>query len=677
MGGGMNSTRVVFCLFLFASCAFLPFAAAETTFEGHEWVDLAFFSPDKEVTHEPAHPWYEGWSFPEQFHPKYSQLGGHIHVFIRNPWDTPLKVREIHLDGQFVEDLRDENLAVPWWRVMPHPIPPGGIAEAIIKLKHLPENEEHEIRFDAFSPTAQPRGKDQEITCTVNRTRIPPIELGYVSFNREMDEAYIYLERHAGSSAKVTRVFWDGEDVTDQAEFYSPEFFHRTALIKLSLDEALTYGAYHLVKVETDAGAATASMVRAWDCGFFPCAIFNLEWMHNLDTLPQLNLNLSSTYGHWMSIELLQELKRRNYKAIMGCGDRGRLTVETEIIEKINELDLPVFAYYMNDEADAKDFSCDKDPRVRKFQKLPEPERLGAHALLLEQAAAQYREAAPGTFNMFNIDSTYIPDNINMYAKIADVTSRSTYTQSHGRDPFFVYNTGYLLKRACAPRIPYLFPDAAWVEEWGLGRHVEPGEARLKMHYALAAGAKGITWWAWSPTPKTLKHGVQKSEPLQAELKRLHREVRTLQPLLSISEPLPETWAESDNEHLWTKTLLSADHSLILILVNRNYDVHEPGEIFRTPETAEPRFEYEPMEETEVTVNLPDWFRVEDVFAMPEAETMRFRRNDDRISMRIKELEFARMLVLTRDNGLRERLTKAWEETAKRRQRIAQSKETK
>ena len=56
---------------------------------------------------------------------------------------------------------------------------------------------------------------------------------------------------------------------------------------------------------------------------------------------------------------------------------------------------------------------------------------------------------------------------------------------------------------------------------------------------------------------------------------------------------------------------------------------------------------------------------------------MRFRRNDDWISMRIKELEFARMLVLTRDNGLRERLVKSWGKTAERRTRTAQSKETK
>ena len=292
----------------------------------------------------------------------------------------------------------------------------------------------------------------------------------------------------------------------------------------------------------------------------------------------------------------------------------------------------------------------------------------------MEQLTAKYRAAAPDILTFLNIDSTYIPDNINMYAKIGDVVSRSTYTQSHGRDPFFVYNTGYLLKRAAAPRIPYILPDCAWIEETGLGRPVEPGEARLKAHYALAAGAKGLTWWAWDPVPQTIKHGCRESPALLAEMKRLHREIQTLQPLLSISEPLPETWAESDNEHLWTKTLLCADHSLILVLVNRNYDSHAAGMVYDAVQSAA-GFTHEPLGKTEVTVSVPDWLRVEEVFAMPLAEKISFQANDDRIDICLEELEFARMLVLTRDKGLGQRLAKSCEETLKRRKRIAQTRE--
>ena len=69
-----------------------------------------------------------------------------------------------------------------------------------------------------------------------------------------------------------------------------------------------------------------------------------------------------------MSVELLQELKRRNYKAIMGCSDSAGVSVETEIIDKVEELDLPVFAYYVWDEPDGKDFSCDRAPDVEQFQ---------------------------------------------------------------------------------------------------------------------------------------------------------------------------------------------------------------------------------------------------------------------------------------------------------------------
>jgi hypothetical protein len=663
MGILMSSTRVLLCSALFCSCAFLPLAAAESADPGDEWVDLAFFSPDKVISDDPEMSRHQSRSFKEQFYPDPWRPGGYCHIYIRNRWDTPVGIREISIDGRSVEDLR-EDLTAPWWRVLPESIPPGAMAEVIIRLKRLPDRDESEFRFEAFSALGKPRGREEEFTCRVSRKRAPPIELGYVSFKRKMNEVYIYVARNAGSAASLARVFWDGQDVTDKATFYSPDFHRGTALVKLRLGKSLRYGSYHLVKVETGDGIATASMVRAWDCGTFPCAIFSLEWFESLPLLPQVNLNVASTFGHWMSVELLQELKRRNYKAIMGCGDRGRLPVQTEIIEQVEELDLPVFAYIVYDEPDAKDRAWDKGKRIEKFLDLPKPERLGALALTMEQMTAQYRKTGPSTLTFINLDSAYLTDNINTYAKIPDILSRSTYTHSHGRDPYYTYATGYLVKRACAPRIPYLLPDAAWIEEWGLGRPVEPGEARLKLHYALAAGAKGITWWTWHPT-RPEKHGARESEPLIAEMRGLHQEVQTLQPLLSISEPLPETWAESDHEHLWTKTLLCADHSLILILVNKNYDSHPTGQGEWDPDAPKGGFEYEPMEKADVTVRIPDWFRVEDVFRMPLCETMRFERKDDGVHLDIESLEFARMIVLTRDKKLRDRLQKSWDRKRK------------
>jgi len=646
----MSSIRAVFCLVL----AFPAFADP-----ADEWVDLAFFSPDKVIADDPAMTGHRSRSFKEQFYPDHWQPGAYYHIYVRNPWDTPAGIREISIDGRSVEDLR-EDLAVPWWRVLPESIPPGAMAEVIIRMKRLPENKESVIRLEAFSALGKPRGREEEFTCRVSTKRTPPIELGYVSFNRKMDQVYIYVARNAGSAASVSRVFLDGEDVTGRATFSSPDFHRGTALVKLSLDKALRYGSYHLVKVETDDGTGTASMVRAWDCDTFPCAIFSLEWFESLPLLPQVNLNVASTFGHWMSVELLQELKRLDYKAIMGCGDRGRLPVQTEIIEQVEALDLPVFAYIVYDEPDAKDRAWDKGKRIEKFLDVPKPERLGALALTMEQMTAQYRTTGPSSLTFINLDSAYLTDSINTYAKIPDILSRSTYTHSHGRDPYYTYATGYLVKRACAPRIPYLLPDVAWIEEWGLGRPVEPGEARLKLHYALAAGAKGVTWWTWAPT-RPEKHGARESEPLIAELKGLHQEVQTLQPLLSISEPLPETWGETDQEHLWTKTLLCADHSLILILVNKNYDSHPTGQAEWNPKTPIGSFEYEAMEQANVTVHVPDWFRVEDVFRMPLCETMPFERRSGAVHLDIKNLELARMIVLTGDEKLRTRLQKTWE----------------
>ena len=86
-------------------------------------------------------------------------------------------------------------------------------------------------------------------------------------------------------------------------------------------------------------------------------------------------------------------------------------------------------------------------------------------------------------------------------------------------------------------------------------------------------------------------------------------------------------------------------------------------------------FTHEPLGKTEVTVSVPDWLRVEEVFAMPLAEKISFQANDDRIDICLEELEFARMLVLTRDKGLGQRLAKSCEETLKRRKRIAQTRE--
>jgi hypothetical protein len=196
-------------------------------------------------------------------------IAGAIHIYLKNPTRSPLRIKEIKLDNNSIGLLVNEdiiknpiefrkryikviNKRVLWYRVCPNPIPSEGISEIIIRLVKKPSFLSSKIEI---------------ITSLENinfelKYRNPAFSLSYVAFSPELKEVYVYLRKFTNNEVSISKVFWDGKEIMDKAYIPSKKFFHQSLFIKLKLDNPLAEGSFHTITVETKEGEKTASLIR-------------------------------------------------------------------------------------------------------------------------------------------------------------------------------------------------------------------------------------------------------------------------------------------------------------------------------------------------------------------------------------------------------------------------------
>ena len=142
---------------------------------------------------------------------------------------------------------------------------------------------------------------------------------------------------------------------------------------------------------------------------------------------------------------------------------------------------------------------------------------------------------------------------------------------------------------ACEPKpLHVILNSVSFREDDRAFRYGTPEEKRIEFYYALSAGARGISYWWFTPYGEC--RGCGSKEPaarlMMQEMARLNAEARSLEPLLAQSCPGAISGTKLDPftktlpYWLMARTLFVGNHTAIIILINRDHASDRIGTIY-------------------------------------------------------------------------------------------------
>ena len=601
-----------------------------------------------------------------------ASLGGSVHVYLRNT-DQPLRIDDVLLEGIslkraiaysekrkfkgtlfaasiYYSDLsqaeRDKiiSLGEPvWWKADPQPVPSGGAAEVVIRLRKTPQ-------ADNLKVVLQYAGGKVEASIPV-KAEYPAIES--IGFSPALDKVYLY-SRHSKPNEPV-KVLMDGIDITSACTIGLDPKMPVTPIV-CQPTSPLARGYYHTFQVTYSDGSTAIAGIRAF-ADDFAYGVWGAK--------PGKETDLAAGKAHVMdmgvhNLNLQMEVIGSGAVRAYMYSDEGRQAMKALGIRQITgepeKAILPALAYYLADEPDAADY---------KIQDVPPQAKIGCLGQGLIERAEGLRSIGPETPNMLNVDMTFKPDNWYTYGQLPDIFAADPYFQTRlaqaywekpGTLPMyskatFVYAVGSICRSACAPKPLHLMLNSTRLQrDDRMFRFGTPEEKRIEVYYALAAGAKSLSyWWLVSiPSNADGSCGCTTDEPeskaLWSEIGLLGAEVRTAGPVLEISCPADVPVKAPDK--LWVRSLLSGTDTLVLLCVNDDYLCNKTGTIIK------------PVEKADVSVNLPSWLKPTDAFEINYKGTqdLQWDKSVSGMNLRLGTVDVARMIIITSDPNLRGQL---------------------
>jgi hypothetical protein len=219
--------------------------------------------------------------------------------------------------------------------------------------------------------------------------------------------------------------------------------------------------------------------------------------------------------------------------------------------------------------------------------------------------------------------------------------------------PTYVYAVSTISRWACAPRPLHIILNCVRDDSKETPfRFSTPIEKRIEVFYALAGGATSLSYWWYAPYDQC--YGVGGDDPrgkaLWKEMGLLGAEVRTAGEVLTRSCPAELPVKSSPN--LWVRTLLSGPDSVVLLVVNDTSRGTKTGTTIRTVSPAE------------VSVQVPAWLKNAGAFEIDSAGTkdLAAKVSGAAATMNLGSVNVTRLIVLTQDAGLRQRIQKLYTE---------------
>lgn len=472
---------------------------------------------------------------------------GTLYLYLQNESSRPLQATAFWLDDTPLEVLRERREA-HWWRLLPQPLPPEAVGEVAIRLAARRKTTPRvRVAFDDGS----------EVTADIP-LRVVPIRIETIGFSATGDTVYLVVENVDGKRRRVGRVWLDAQEVTRQCRLLDRDFRMGVAPIVLRLGRPLTYGSYHVYRVQTSDGAMAACCVRTGDdwvpLGSYGYATY-VEYAQN-------GCNGHHSFSP-LSKELLDLHAQLVMKAVMIIGG----SPPADYMRGHPGL----FAYSPMDEPDVGDYVEAKG--------LPHVQRVGYLAMEMERRCQTCRAADPSKMTLLTLNLTYKPANYYIYAPIADWVNPDCYPLTLGQDVQWVYEVVRTARRAAGPR-PVSFTFQSCYEEpydplarakKRFPRPPTPDEIRLMTLYAVAAGARGLFAYGHHTerTVTYLHRGSSEFLEVWQAIGEVYRELGVVAPLIARAHPT--FLARADVPLVKVSTLLAGEDGVLLVLINTDY----------------------------------------------------------------------------------------------------------
>ncbi len=591
-------------------------------------------------------------------------LGANLHVYVRNTGPSSVTISDvtlagyslsdilrlhyqvakrqpasIYLDGLSAGDLQALiNAGEPvWYKMDPATIPVGGVARVVVRLRGTPVTQPVSIGVVTSAGT---------LNTTV------PVELAgpqivSVGFAPDLTKVYLHWRRSGG--AVPASVWMDGTDVTASTTTVGdPGADFAVSVIQPA--QPLASMSFHVFRgVYVDGKAATAGL-RAWVNPF----LYGTWGGHavadgddeaareSLIDFVNHGMNTLVQNGSCVTAVLQKSVSGRQFVASQGYGF---------VIDEIGKwsADQPRM-WFIRDEPDAAD---------SRVTGIPSNKVVGSLAQMAVGTGETLRAAYPLAPTTLNIDSTYKPYNWYNYGQVPDVFMTDPYYQVRMREAYwalpsriplyqkatYIYAVGQLAASSCMPNpLHMVLYSCEWRDSSGaVFPFPTPESKRIEVYYALAAGAKGISyWWYLDGAPS---NGLDAATPpalaLWREIGLLGAEIQTAAPLLVTSAPVALPLQPGNG--VWARALAVSNDTIILLAVNDQYLNDEAG------------CHYTPVSNASVTVTLPTWLSSPSAFEISAGglADVATQLNTGQLQVNLGTLNLTRMIVLTQNPQLR------------------------
>lgn len=623
----------------------------------------------------------EGWGIVDELgqsrqYTDVVQQGAYLHAYISNSGDDPAAVERVLLNGvdlaqqlaprhresrglsaaSFMlnpDDLTPSALreqleaagAPVWWMVRPNPVPPGGFARVTVRLRTVPDVEALMLRV-----------ADAEVRVA---TEAPPgPRIVATALAPAMDRLTVYLR---GGEFSISEVRIDARPVAPS----TPEDLQSAGGVlplEVPLEPTWERGSFHHLSVTTGAGERADALVRAMR-PFFSLGM----WGYRNDglTIEDVVRDYCEAFEDHLFNTKMPGRHGDFFESPEGLAllDETGLRLAAHAPNDTTVGDERLYARFLFDEPDVSDYYVD----------LPWTHRVGVYAQDLVQRQDGWTRADPTTPSLLNVDMTFKPENWLTYGRLPDIFAVDPYYQNRLRDawwshpmrvrqfstPYYVYAVSEIARSGCEPAPLHVILNCTSTHDGErVFRYGTPEEKRIEFYHALAAGARAISYWWFTPYGQHVGCGAEHPDgyAMLQELARLNAQARALADLLSVGCPAhapaePEPFARAEPQWLMTRTLLAGADAAVVTLVNLDHASDRQGTAFA------------PIPRARLTVDLPPWLEslyalrmtreaVADVAPVRDGRTLTFE---------LADVHLTEMLVLADDEAIVRRVRERWE----------------
>lgn len=611
----------------------------------------------------------------------YEAVGCSVHVYIKNTGTAPVTVQDVTFAGESLGEVmifsdqrnerkpcsiyfgtlsqeRIDNLVSAgepvWYKIDPATLAPGGVGQVMVRLRYVPEM------------ASVPIGIVHSAGVVTTAFSVQPDQprCAGVGFSPDLTKVYLYW-RHPQPGTAPAQLFMDGIDVTAASTIGSdPDL--TIAPVVLQLAQPLATGSYHAFAAQYDRQSAIVGL-RAWKeelgygiWGAAPGADgnFALARAYITDiTDHMINLQVQ-TLGSQAVQSYLKTAEGKQFAASRG------LRFVIDAAGKWGVAD--PYLFFIHDEPDAADY---------RFTGLPEDRKTGALAQWCVQHADELRASQAGELTMLNVDGTYKPQNWYHYGQVPDVFATDPYYQARLRTALwskpeniplytqadYIYAVSRTAQTACEPNpLHVILYACAYVDAtMGTFPFPTPECKRIEVYYALAAGARGISYWWYTPgspargVGAAMTQGDPAARALWTEMGLVGAEARTAGPVLDIGTPIEMPLETSPG--LWARAIVAGLDTIVLVAVNDQYANDQQGT------------HYTPLTDASISLDLPAWMGPPSVFEV----TSRGVRDGylqmaaGRMQLHLGRVNLTRMMVISADPQLKNLLQQRYDQQFK------------